>query len=63
MMLENALRKSWSDSDVLVGLDCQYSVWMGKGLAEAVGVRASGGDWREEKGERKKEANEKENIK
>lgn len=36
---------------------------MGKGLAEAAGVRASGEDWREEKGERKKEANEKENIK
>ena len=53
-MLENVLRKSWSDGDVTVGLDCLYSVWMGKGLAEAAGVRAGGKDWREEKGERKK---------
>ena len=51
-MLENALRKSWSDGDVTVGLDCLYSVLMGKGLAEAAGVRASGEDWREEKGEK-----------
>ena len=53
-MLENALRKSWSDGDVMMGLDCLYSVWMGKGLAEAARVRASGEDWREEIGERKK---------
>lgn len=53
-MLENALRKSWSDGDAMVGLDCLHSVWMEKGLAEAAGVRTSGEDWREEKGERKK---------
>ena len=41
-MLENALRKSWSDGDAMVGLDCLYSIWMGKGLVEAAGVRASG---------------------